>query len=316
MNHTIHAIIRWGMNENKTNPTDVNSPNKNPSIIIKKDEGSHIGYYLAFISIIVLILAYIIVKAFNLFPESAYGTWTDSFSILGALFFFAACAWGLNRSANLKIRDGMVLFLLCATCLLLYELSWAYYNIINHNMMPYPSWGDIFYVAAHVLMIMAIILVTRGLRTKPKLDYPLIILMIIASWIILTIIVLTTGLNLGEIYSNGHVDMAMVLNIGYPVLDVIALVMVGRLLEVSQGRSVFEAQMMLAVAICMISFADIYFSITSTLGLYEIGSLPDQLFIIAYVLFGLSVWRYVNLTRRDIVKDVANRTTSGDKVSK
>ncbi|HEY3422876.1 MAG TPA: hypothetical protein VGK13_06920, partial [Methanocellaceae archaeon] len=229
------------MKENKTNPTEVNNPNKNSSIIIKKDDGSHIGYYLAFISIIVLILAYVIVKAFNLFPDSAYGTWTDSFSILGALFFFAACVWGLNRSTNLKIKDGMILFVLCSACFLLYELSWAYYNIINHNMMPYPSFGDIFYVAAHVLLIMAITLVTRGLRTKPKLDYSLIVLMLIASGIILLIIILATGLNLGDIYSNGHVNMEIALDIGYPVLDVIALVMVGRLLEVSQGRSIFEA---------------------------------------------------------------------------
>ena len=183
-------------------------------------------------------------------------------------------------------------------------------------MMPFPSFGDIFYVAAHVLAILAIILVTRGLRTKPKLDHSLIALMLVASLIIILIIVLATGHSPGEIYSHGQVDMAMILNIGYPVLDVIALVMVGRLLEVSQGRSVFEAQIMLAVAICMISFADIYFSIAWTLGLYEVGSLTDQLFIIAYVLFGLSVWRYVNLTRRDIVKDIADRTTTGEKVSK
>lgn len=306
MNHTGHAIIRWGMSENKKDTVEIDNPN----IIIKKDEGSHIGYYLAFISIILLILAYIVVKAFNLFPDSAYGTWTDSFSILGALFFFVASVWGLSRSANLKIRDGIVLFVLCSACLLLYELSWAYYNILYHNMMPFPSFADIFYVAAHVLMILAIILVTRGLRTKPKLDYSMILLMVVAAVIILSIIVLATGMDPGEIYSNGHVNMAIILSMVYPVLDVIALVMVGRLLEVSQGRSVFEAQIMLAIAICMISFADIYFSILSTLGIYDIGSLTDQLFIISYVLFGLSVWRYVNLTRRDLVKDITIRTST------
>ena len=309
-------LFRWGMNENIKNPIEDNNPIKNLNVILKRDEGSHIGYYLTFISIIVLILAYVIVKAFNLFPDSAYGTWTDSFSILAALIFFIASIWGVNRSANLKIRDGIVLFALCSTCLLLYELSWAYYNIIDHNMMPYPSFGDVFYVAAHVLMILAIIMVTRGLRTKPKLDVSMIILMLVASVIVSSVIMLITGLSPGDIYGRGHVNMTMVLNLGYPILDVIALVMVGRLLEVSQGRSIFEAQVMLAIAICLISFADIYFSIISTLGLYDIGSLPDQLFIIAYVLFGLSVWRYVNLTRRDIVKDIANRTKIGDQVSK
>ena len=114
------------MNENKNNPTEVNNQVKNQNIIIKRDVGSHIGYYLAFISIILLIIAYLIVKAFNLFPDSAYGTWTDSFSIAAALIFFIASVWGLNRSANLKIRDGIVLFVLCSACLLLYELSWAF----------------------------------------------------------------------------------------------------------------------------------------------------------------------------------------------
>ena len=55
-------------------------------------------------------------------------------------------------------------------------------------------------------------------------------------------------------------DMAMLLDIDYPVQDMIMLVMVGRLLEVSQGRKVFEAQMMLAGATCLMSFGDIYFS--------------------------------------------------------
>jgi hypothetical protein len=282
---------------------------KKPAIRLQIDEGSPIGYYLVFLAIIVLILAYMAVKAFDLLPESAYGSQANIFSILGILVFVVASLWGLYRSINLKIRDGIVLFLLCSLCFLGYELAWTWYNVMQHNMMPYPSIADVFYVIGHILLILAIILVTRGLVIKPRYDYSLAILMLAASVAMTLIIMFLAHLGIADIYRNSQLNLAFILDIGYPVLDVIALVMVAKLLEVSQTRKVFEAQFMLAVAICALSFTDVYFSIISARGMYEIGSLVDQLYIIAYVIFGLSVWRYVNLTRRDITKDRVSRTT-------
>ena len=160
------------------------------------------------------------------------------------------------------------------------------------------------------MLFAAIILVTRGLGTKPRLDFSLVPLMVISSIAIIAIIMVISGFSMSDFYRSDVVDVGIVLNFLYPVLDVIALCLVGRLLEVSQQRKVFEAQVMLAIAILIMSFADIYFNIAWTMGVYEIGSLTDQMYIIAYVIFGLSIWRYVNLTRRDIVNNISARKVS------
>ena len=154
---------------------------------------------------------------------------------------------------------------------------------------------------------------TKGLRNKPKFDYTLLILILVASVIYTIMFFYISHTSLAEIYKNGTLDLSIVLDIVYPVLDIIALVMVARLLEASQGRKVFESQMMLAGAICLMSFSDIYFSITTALNQYSAGSLTDYLYVISYLLLGLSVWRYVNLTRGDLVKDIADRTMNKDK---
>ena len=100
---------------------------------------------------------------------------------MGALAFFAASAWGLYRSVNLKIRDGIMLFVVTSFCYLIAEIIWAVYNNILNVELPYPSIADIFYIIASITLILAIYFVTKGLRNKPKFDYSLLILILVAS---------------------------------------------------------------------------------------------------------------------------------------
>lgn len=272
------------------------------------DEGTPIGYYLASLVIIVFILAYIVIKSSDIISDADFGIITNVLSILAALAFFTASAWGLYKSINLKIRDGIVLFVVTSFCYLLAEIVWTVYNNILNVDLPYPSIADLFYVIASITLILAIYFVTKGLRNKPKFDYLMIVLILVASVIVTALFLSISHLSITDVYKNGKLDVAMLLDIGYPILDMIVLVMMGKLLEVSQGRKVFEAQIMLAGATCLMSFSDIYFSVMTAMNQYTVGSLSDYLFVIAYMLYALSVWRYVSLTRRDIVKDVATKS--------
>lgn len=272
------------------------------------NEGTPIGYYISSLVAIIFILAYIVIRTFNIISDENFANFNNILSILGALVFFLASAWGLFKSINLKIRDGIILFLICSFCYLMAEIIWVVYYSMLHVEIPYPSFADIFYLLASITVILAIFFVTRGLRNKPKFDYSLLVLILAAAIIYAGLFFYISHLSPMDIYQNGKLDLAMILDIGYPVLDIIALVMVARLLEASQGRKVFESQMMLAGAICLMSFSDIYFSISTALNQYSAGTLTDYLYVISYLLFALSVWRYVSLTRKDIAKDVADRT--------
>jgi len=289
----------------------------NDRIVIKShfifNEGTPLGYYLSSLVTIIFILAYIVIRSFNIISDKNFANFNNILSIFAALVFFLASAWGLYKSINLKIRNGIILFLICSFFYLMAEMIWAvYYSVLNIEI-PYPSFADIFYVLASITLISAIYYVTKGLRNKPKFDYSLLIVILVAAIVYTIIFFYLSHSSVTDIYKNGRLDLALVLDIGYPVLDIIALVMVARLLEASQGRKVFESQMMLAGAISLMSFSDIYFSVSTALDQYSAGSLTDYLYVISYLLFALSVWRYVSLTRKDIAKDVADRSRNKPK---
>jgi len=60
---------------------------------------------------------------------------------------------------------------------------------------------------------------------------------------------------------------AALISIAYPVLDIICLALVGNLILISFGRSVFEAQVVLAIGACIMCFSHIYFSIITAMAL-------------------------------------------------
>lgn len=272
------------------------------------DEGTQIGYYLASLVIIVFILAYIVIKSSDIISDADFGTITNVLSILAALVFFVASVWGYYKSINLKISDGIVLFVVASFFYFIAEITWAVYNNIFNVELPYPSAADLFYVIAGITLILAIYFVTKGLHNKPKFDNSLLILIVVASVLITAIFLSISHSSITDVYMNGKLNLTMLLDIYYPVQDLIMLVIIGRLLEASQGRKVFEAQMILAGATCLMSFSDIYFSIVTVTNQYSEGMLLNYLYVIAYLLYALSVWRYVSLTRRDIVKDVATKS--------
>ena len=125
------------------------------------DEGTPIGYYLSSLVVIILILAYIVIKSSEIISDEDFGTFTNVLSILAALAFFAASAWGYYKSINLKIRDGIVLFVITSFFYCLAEISWAVYNNIFNVELPYPSIADLFYVLAGITLILAIYFVTK-----------------------------------------------------------------------------------------------------------------------------------------------------------
>ena len=264
--------------------------------------------YLSFAIIVVVNIAYLLIKITNIIPEYDLGVVANILSIVGAFIFLIASAWALYSSMNLKIRNSLIFFVISSFFYLLAETTWAIYTFIFHVDIPYPSIADVFYVIASVSMIGAIYLVTKTVRKNARINIVFISLMVLGSALIAIIFFAISKTNPLGLYANGVINWEIVLDLLYPTLDVIALVILGRLLEVSLGRSVFDAMLILALATCLMSFADVYFSISTAMNVYADGDISDYLYILVYVLYGIGVWRYAFLTRKDILKTMETIT--------
>ncbi len=264
------------------------------------DKSKYLWYFISAIVFIILIVTYLALDFSGLMPEDSTNAMltSDTLSIFSTGVFFIASVLGLIKSKNLNIRDGIIAFTASSLFYLTAEVTWTIYNFALNVEVPYPSIADIFYVMGAIAFIVALYLVKKGLSNKPKIDLTIISVIVLGSALLTGLLLLST-----DVLSGNPIGVSTVLDVTYPVLDYISLVLVISLLMVSVGRSVAEAQIILTAGVIITAISDILFSFATALGLYAGGSLIDFMFAIGYLLFAISVWRYVALTREDILKD-------------
>ncbi len=262
-------------------------------------KGLSIWYLISFLAAAILLLLYLLLNYFGLIPEDSVNAMltSDVLSIFSTAMFFIVSVVGLIKARNLKIRNGILAFTFSALMFVIAESTWTFYNFVWSIDVPYPSIADVFYVLGSVALVVAIYFVTRGLTNK-LINLEIVAIAALGSILLGGLIFLISGVLTGN-----PIDSSIVLDIAYPVIDFITLVLVINLMLVSLGRSVGEAQVILAAGVIVTAVSDILFSLMTALGLYGGGSLLDFLFAIGYLLFAISVWRYVDLTRADILKD-------------
>jgi hypothetical protein len=258
-----------------------------------------IWYAISFLVAVLLLLLNLLLNYFGMIPEDSVNAMltSDVLSIFSTAVFLIASIIGVVKARNLKIRNGILAFMVSALAFVIAETTWTFYNFVWNVDVPYPSIADVFYVLGSVSLIVAIYFVTRGLTNK-KIDPEVIAIAALGSILMAGLIFLVSAVLTGN-----PIESSIVLDMAYPVLDFISLMLVMNLMLVSLGRSVGEAQVILAAGVVITAVSDILFSIMTATGAYGGGSLLDFLFAIGYLLFAISVWRYVALTREDILKD-------------
>ncbi len=261
--------------------------------------GVNTWYIVSLLIIITLIGSYLVLNFIGLLAEDTDSAMaiSDGLGIFSTGIFLIVSLVGLTRSKNLNIRQGIIAFTLSSLLYFIAEITWATYNFVLSVEVPYPSMADIFYLSGSISFVAALYLVKKGLLNKPKFDLQMVAIMVVGSVLLAVILYIVTAL------SGSDIDLSTALDIAYPVLDFISLVLVINLLMVSMKRSVAEAQVILTAGVVITAASDIAFAFATKLNLYSGGSLLDFMFVIGYLLFAVSVWRYVALTREDIVKD-------------
>lgn len=275
--------------------TIINDPNS----ATRTGKGVSLWYFISFLVVALLLLLYLLLTYFGLIPEDSVNAMltSDVLSIFSTAVFFIASLVGLLKARNLKICNGIVAFMVSALMFVIAEIIWAFYNFVWNVEVPYPSVADVFYVIGSVSLIIAIYFMTRSLTDK-AMDTAVIVIVAIGAILVGGMIFLVSA-----VISGNPVGSSIVLDIAYPVFDYITLVLVINLMLISLGRSVAEAQVILTAGVIITAVSDILFSLATAMGIYGGGSLVDFLFVIGYLLFAISVWRYVELTRKDILTD-------------
>ena len=167
--------------------------------------------------------------------------------------------------------------------------------------IPYPSIADIFYVIGSLALIFAIYDMTKTLNVKLGVKVEMNVLIVFLA-IVATAAIIVAYASFTNLFHDG-IGLAALIGIAYPVLDIICLAMVGNLILISFGRSVFEAQVVLAIGACIMCFSHIYFSIITAMALSSYGTLFITLSAISYMIYAMGVSRYVDLTKFDILVD-------------
>ncbi|HAV76368.1 MAG TPA: hypothetical protein DCX53_03340 [Anaerolineae bacterium] len=149
------------------------------------------------------------------------------------------------------------------------ELTWGVYSLLGREI-PYPSIADMFWIFGYLPIIIGLYLRLREIPVRPSLLQQSIL------WGISSFIILITFffilLPIIREYDPASL-VESILNVTYPLVDLLLLVIVIRLLFVYQRGNYGIAWMILSIGFVFMSVSDLIFAYTTSIDLYY----PDQI---------------------------------------
>lgn len=210
----------------------------------------------------------------------------------GLLGFSAARRWGFLSSSL-----GRAVFFLSLGIIMwgIGTIIFAYYNLVLQVEVPYPSLADVAYIISWPLWGWGMINLSKatgakyGLRfSKGKLYLFLVpIAVIIFSYYLL--VVVARG---GWFDFDGASFLKMILDIAYPVGDVVILTLATLIYGLSYvylGGKYKKAIYIILAGFVVNYLADFAFSYTTTMETFYVGGWVDLLFTITMLLLSLGV---------------------------
>jgi hypothetical protein len=267
------------------------------------EKASPLGYYFAIIIIALVSGIYMLIEFGGLIPDrvALLVTITDALLVVGTVMFLSTSLFGYVKAKNLRIQDAMFGFSMAALSFCIASLIWGWYNIALGVKVPYPSMVDVFFLVGSLAIIASIYSATKAISESTGLKVELNAIIIVLA-VIATASIVVTYATFTDILEGGMTPIALV-SIAYPSLDIICLALVGNLIFTSLGRSVFESQVVIALGAIILSVSHIYFSITTSMGMFRYEPLAVTLYAVAYMLYAIGISRYVDLTKFDLIMD-------------
>ncbi|OGK62685.1 hypothetical protein A2334_00545 [Candidatus Roizmanbacteria bacterium RIFOXYB2_FULL_38_10] len=207
--------------------------------------------------------------------NDAYNVGSSSLHLLGAIvgFFFIK-----KQAANAIFRRTLYYFVLAAFFWGIADMIWAYYNIVLHVEVPFPSIADAFYI----FMIM---LICWGCwRLMEYSDAPITSRNIFESFFFILV-------GYGVVYfvfksipiASGFTLVEAITNFTYPMLDIFMFILAFITYKIVEGRA-RRSMMLLLISIIFMAIGDYAFTYGELLGTYWNGGLADLMFVASSIL--------------------------------
>jgi len=277
--------------------------NKQKGLFMNAEKASPLGYYFTIVIIALVAGIYLLVEFGGLTSntQDILVAVSDSLLIIGTAMFLGTSLYGYVKAKNLRIQDSMFAFSMTSLSFFIAGLVWAYYNLFNHTQAPFPSLADVFFLVGSLALVAAIYSATKAVSETTGLKVELNVVIIFLA-VVATAGIVGTYASFTDLLKNGMTPVAFI-SIAYPSLDIICLALVGNLILISLGRSVFESQVVIALGTLILSISHIYFSITASIGYVRYDPLAVTLYAVSYMLLAIGISRYVDLTKFDIIMD-------------
>jgi hypothetical protein len=164
------------------------------------------------------------------------------------------------------------------------QLSLAPYQLFLRIPIPFPSWGDVFFVLAYPLLIAAVIAFIRAYEAA---GYPIgapaerwvvgagmgLLSALVGGWILRPVVLAPAP------------ALEKFLNVLYPMMDFLLLIPTALLIRITlrfRGGEVWKVWLALLAGFVFLSFGDILFSYLQALGHQKLDPLVDAMYILAY----------------------------------
>ena len=212
-----------------------------------------------------------------------------------------------DEDVSKKIWGKMVLGMVAWTVA---ETTWAYYEVIRGEEVPYPSLADLFWLLGYVLFYLALLNQYRVFQTTPNRQQKITIALLVSVFTLaVTILVLKPIMDSFD----QEKLLESLLNIAYPFSDLVLLILtLAILFSLEHGRFAFTWRL-LGLGLVFMSLGDLIFSYASWNEIYYPESqlntltiLIDTLYYIAYFTLGLGAYSYymTSASRQPVKLDI------------
>ncbi|MFH1786486.1 MAG: hypothetical protein ABH829_02480 [archaeon] len=244
-----------------------------------------------FVSALLLVLAAIVAYSGVIPGSNAHTVITNAFSILFPMLALAASLL-LLRTVGGKERFVWGCFALGILLNLFGELSWAVYELLLGVEVPYPSFADVFWLAAYIPLAVGLLAEIKSIRSLSVRRVPHVLAVGAVSYVALYYF-------LGrDILASANISLAeKFLDLAYPAVD-IAVMMLAIMVAITYfGGKIAQSWLFISMGFFFLTLADIMFSYLTWHELFAQSTGMDILWHIAYLLFAIGFYRQYLLFR-------------------
>lgn len=199
---------------------------------------------------------------------------------LTILAFLAIRHWGFRGKFGLVHAGLFVGFFLW----FLGDTTWTIYETVLQVSIPYPSIADVFYLAAYIPIAIGIVQFLWTFRSALNRRSAFI-----ALGVGLLFLGLTYAFLIGPLLMSSEAFLTKSFDVGYPVLDSMAVVLAVFMFFVFRGGKMAHAWVWISLGLLLSVLADISFSLGTLQGWYYSGHPIELIQFSGYLCFALGL---------------------------